>query len=692
MFAHLHVGAESAGLEHDRQLGFGVDAELAVALGRIDEFDRLLDGELVGRKVFGNRGPVFTPLEVGAVTTDPGHDRDAVGVGAERDGVHRTGVDVAETLRHLLLETDDLVGTEVEVREPRDGLGFATRDGVEVGFHPSGEGVVDQIGEVLFEQRDDGEGLETRHEGRTLLPHVLTTLDGSHDRGVGRRTTDFEFFETFHQRGFGEAGRRLGVVACGLDVGDGRTVALVERREQLLGCFLVVFFVSIFSIDLQETLMLDDRATRGEDRVAAAFGFDTESEGDGLAGGIGHLRSDRALPDHLVDLEVLGGEFGGDLFGALEPITGGADGLVGLLGVLRLRGVGTGSVGDEVVAVPLDDLVAGSRDRGLGQRGAVGSHVGDEASLVETLCDSHGLGRGESELSPCFLLVGRGGERSGRATAIRLRFATADGRGAAGQFRGERAGRGLVEVGTIGLGQGAVLAEVTTGRHPKVIEFDQHGGERIGGVGGRIRPGRGIEGSLEIPVVRRPERHPLTLSSDDDAGGHRLHTPGGEPRHDLLPEHRRDLVTDESVEESACLLGIDHPTIELTGIVDGSLDRFGRDLVEDHALDRHSGAQHLEEMPGDGLSFAVLVGGEYEFARIFHQLLELADLLGLLGRHDVERFEPVVDVDAQAGPLLALVGGRNLGRVLRQIADVPDRGLDHVIVAEIPGDLLRFCW
>ncbi len=58
-------------------------------------------------------------------------------------------------------------------------------------------------------------------------------------------------------------------------------------------------------------------------------------------------------------------------------------------------------------------------------------------------------------------------------------------------------------------------------------------------------------------------------------------------------------------------------------------------------------------MPGDGLALAVLVSGQQEFVGVLEQLLELADLLPLVGVDDVERLEIVIHVHAEASPGLA---------------------------------------
>ena len=103
-------------------------------------------------------------------------------------------------------------------------------------------------------------------------------------------------------------------------------------------------------------------------------------------------------------------------------------------------------------------------------------------------------------------------------------------------------------------------------------------------------------------------------------------------------------------------------------------------------MHRDPGREHLGEVPGDRLAFAVLVGREVDLARVADEAAELGDLLALLPRDDVKRLEVVVDVDAEARPRLGLEGRRDVGGRSRQVADVADRRLDDVVTAEIARD------
>ena len=94
-------------------------------------------------------------------------------------------------------------------------------------------------------------------------------------------------------------------------------------------------------------------------------------------------------------------------------------------------------------------------------------------------------------------------------------------------------------------------------------------------------------------------------------------------------------------------------------------------------------------MPRDGFALAILIGGEIDLVNRLHEVLQLLDLLPAIGRHDVQRLEVIVDVDAESRPRLRLVRGGHIGGAAGQVADVADGRLDYVPRAEIAGDGLR---
>ncbi len=226
--------------------------------------------------------------------------------------------------------------------------------------------------------------------------------------------------------------------------------------------------------------------------------------------------------------------------------------------------------------------------------------------------------------------------------------------------------------------RGACLAEVAALRDPRVSDGDE----------ARLERAR-LERADDVPVARGDEPHPLALPVDHEAGRDRLDAPRGEPRHDLLPEHGRDLEPVQPVEDAARLLRVDEALVDVARLVERAPDRVTRDLVEDHAANGHFRLQHLAQVPRDRLSLAVLVRREQELVRVAELLLEVGDDALLVRVDDVVRIELAVDVHAElAVPLPLLL--RDVRRPVRQVADVADAGLHDEVAAEVSGDRPRF--
>ena len=175
----------------------------------------------------------------------------------------------------------------------------------------------------------------------------------------------------------------------------------------------------------------------------------------------------------------------------------------------------------------------------------------------------------------------------------------------------------------------------------------------------------------EVPVLGRDEGDPLALALDDEPRRDRLHPARGEAARDLLPQDGRDLVAVQPVEDAPRLLRVHESLVDDARVLERTRDRLSRDLVEHHAADRNLRLQHLDEVPGDRLSLAILVRREQELVRVLQVLLQLGDDLLLARVDDVVRLEPLVDVDAERAEALALAprarrmpgrGGRGCAR------------------------------
>ena len=235
----------------------------------------------------------------------------------------------------------------------------------------------------------------------------------------------------------------------------------------------------------------------------------------------------------------------------------------------------------------------------------------------------------------------------------------------------------LVETDEVVLAEGRIGGEVATLRDAPSVDGHEPGIERAG-----------VEAGRDIPVVGRDEGDPLALALDDESRGDGLNPSRGEPARDLLPQNRRDLIAIQPIEDAPGFLRVDQALVDHAGVLERSPDRLARDLVKDHAADGHLRLQHLDEVPRDRLTLAVLVRREQELVGVLQVLLQLGDDLLLLGIDDVVRLEFLVDVDAEGAEPLAL-GCGYVGRAIGKIANVPDARLDGEVLPEVARDRPR---
>ena len=194
--------------------------------------------------------------------------------------------------------------------------------------------------------------------------------------------------------------------------------------------------------------------------------------------------------------------------------------------------------------------------------------------------------------------------------------------------------------------------------------------------------GLGAERALEVPVRAGVEGHPRSLALDDQAGGDALDPPGRASRRrpgdgsrptsrsrTSRSRTRRPVWASTSfmsssrgfpIASSMALRVISWNTIRLTGT---------------------DGSQHLEDVPRDRLTLAVLVGGEIDLARVLERRLQLLDDVLLLVGDDPDRLEVVVDVDREAAHVGSVTPFGHLLRAARQVADVAVARLHRVLAA-----------
>jgi hypothetical protein len=95
-------------------------------------------------------------------------------------------------------------------------------------------------------------------------------------------------------------------------------------------------------------------------------------------------------------------------------------------------------------------------------------------------------------------------------------------------------------------------------------------------------------------------------------------------------------------------------------------------------------------VPGDRFTFAIFISSKKEFIGILHVLFKFFDLLLLIGVDHIEGSKTLFDVDTLFSPGELLIFLRDIRSSLWQIADMPDRCLYNIVIAEIACDLSRF--
>ena len=140
--------------------------------------------------------------------------------------------------------------------------------------------------------------------------------------------------------------------------------------------------------------------------------------------------------------------------------------------------------------------------------------------------------------------------------------------------------------------------------------------------GDRRQPGANLlalgggEQRLDGPVFLGLEGLDLGLAVAHQAQRHRLHAAGRAGARQLAPQHRREREADQIVERAAGEIGVDQRRIDVARGPERIQNGLLGDGVEGDALDRRALLQGLallqdaQDVPGDGLAFAVGVGGE----------------------------------------------------------------------------------
>ncbi len=548
-----------------------------------------------------------------------------------------------EVLRELLVEaTQGLLPREAPLLDP-----------VELLLELGGVALVDDVVEVALEHPVDE--LAQGGGGEALLDavHVVPVGQGGEDLGIGRGAADAVLLQGLDQGGLAVAGRRLGELLLAVELDELELLALPDLRH---GGALAVLglvpgrrvLVLRLLVDRQEAGALQDLAP-GPEQVAAVLHVHLGDVEERRL----HLRGDEAVPDELVELEFFGFEVFLRFLGRQVEVRG-ADRLVGVLGPL-LRAVAHRLARQRLLAVGGAHVLPGLLQGFLAHPGGVGPHVGDETdrapvadllALVEPLGDPHGALDREAVAPGGVLLEAAGDEGRSRVLLGLLALDGGDPEAAGAQ----------------GLDDGGRLLLVLDLRALAVDPVE---------LGGEHRRLGGLEVGGEVPVLLRHEGVDLLLPVADHLQRHRLDPAGRETLLDLLPQERRQPEAHQPVEDAPGLLGVHLALVDPPGLLERPEHRPLGDLVEGHPVDLlRVLPEDLGDVPGDGLAFAVRVGGEEDPVGLLRRLPQAADDLLLLIEH------LVVGLEVGSDPHV----------LLDEVADVAHGGL-HPVSA--PQELLQ---
>src|SRR6185503_18551340 len=91
----------------------------------------------------------------------------------------------------------------------------------------------------------------------------------------------------------------------------------------------------------------------------------------------------------------------------------------------------------------------------------------------------------------------------------------------------------------------------------------------------------GRELRVEVRIAGGTEREPFLLAIDNQPHRDALHAPGAQSGLDLLPQHRRERVSVETIKDAAAFLRTSEVVVDIVRFAHRLIDRLLRNLVED---------------------------------------------------------------------------------------------------------------
>ena len=291
----------------------------------------------------------------------------------------------------------------------------------------------------------------------------------------------------------------------------------------------------------------------------------------------------------------------------------------------------------------------------------VGTHIRDEAgrtvttknnALVELLSDHHRAPRRKPELA-CRILLQRTGRKRRRGflpalTALDLLYGKAT----------------LCQI----VRQSLCFRFVMEGKFFTVC---------MGHLGGKCMLPL-FQLCLDRPVLFGLKRLNLALTVADQTHGNRLDAPCGQPLTYLAPEEGRQLIANDAVQHTACLLGIHLGHVNWPRVMHRLLNRRFCDFVKDDAaVRRRINAKDMRKMPCNCLPLTVRIARQIDFIGILCLFFECTDQIAFPTHINVFRLKVMFHINAKL--------------TFGQIAQMSHRCTNSILFAEVPLDGLCLC-
>ena len=384
----------------------------------------------------------------------------------------------------------------------------ARADVIQLPFEVRGEFIANIGAEEIQQEDGDNPAFILWNQAVLVFADIFAILNRRHDRRIGGRPANAQFFHFLDQRRLGITRRGLGEVLLGRDVLLGDRVALHDLGQALV--VVIDHVIAPFLIHPQEAVKRHHLACGAQHNLTIVRG---QIDRGTLQPCGFHLAGQRALPDQIIKLALI--RIGQFQAGGIHAHIRGADTFVRFLRILGLVLVDARAGGHVGVAIPLANRLARGGHGLGGHVDAVGPHIGDVPGLIETLRGGHGLPCAHTELAARFLLQGRRHERRRGVARGGL------GLDAAG-CEVARLHRGHGDFGRSGVGQ---------------IEFFELLAAMFDQTRLKALTARRFTERFDRPVFLRVKGLDLHLAFNDQPQADRLHTPGGFRARQFAPQN-----------------------------------------------------------------------------------------------------------------------------------------------------------